>query len=262
MLRFLLILTISLSSFSAIAAERVVILAPAAGDVIHKLGAESKVVGVTKNLDGFPNAVEVGTHLKPNIEIIKSLKPDLLIIGNGKYFTDEIKTALNIRTYTYAPNNLAEILLAVRDLGKEFGKADTADTLEKSLKTEISGLKKPTCKVNVFFEVAQTPLMSAGTNSIVSDMVVRAGGYMTVKESKKVFKTGIETVVAGKPDIYIYQIGPMNKNPIPPQERNEYKGLKAEYVQVDESEFSRANTSAFKNVKFLNNLFNNYCVNH
>lgn len=262
MLRFLLILTISLSSFSAFAAERVVILAPAAGDIIQKLGAESKVVGVTKNLDGFPNAVEVGTHLKPNIEIIRSLKPDLLIAGNGKYFTDEIKAALGIRTYTFDPNNLAEILLTVRDLGKEFGKADTAAALEKSLKKEITGLKKPACRVNVFFEVSQTPLMSAGTDSIVSDMVTRAGGYMSVKEEKRVFKTGIETVVAGNPDIYVYQVGPMNKNPMPPQDRNEYKGLKSEYVKVEESEFSRANTTAFKNVKFLNNVFNNYCANH
>ncbi|MCD8553272.1 ABC transporter substrate-binding protein [Seleniivibrio sp.] len=262
MLRFLLISAIILSSFSAFAAERVVILAPAAGDIIHKLGAEDKIVGITKNLEGFPKAVEVGTHLKPNIEIIKSLKPDLLIAGNGKYFTDEIKAALNIRTYAYDPNNLAEILMAVRDLGKEFGKADIADELEKSLKTEISGLKKPACKVSVFFEVSQTPLMSAGTDSIVSDMVTRAGGYMTVNEKKKVFKTGIETVVAGKPDVYIYQIGPMNKNPMPPQDRNEYKGLKAQYVKVDESEFSRANTNTFKNVKFLNGIFNSYCANH
>lgn len=261
MLRFLLILTISLLSYSALAAERVVVLAPAAGDLLHKLGVENKVVGVTKNLDGFPDAVEVGTHLKPNIEIIKSLKPDLIIAGSGKYFTDEIKLALGIRTYTYEPNNLAGILLALRDMGNEFGKTEVADTLEKSLKTEISGLKKPTCKVSVFFEVSQTPLMSAGTSSIVSDIITRAGGYMTVKESKKVFKTGIETIVVGKPDIYIYQIGPMNKNPIPPQERNEYRGLGAEYFRVDEAEFSRANTNAFKNVKFLNTIFNNHCAN-
>jgi len=261
MSRFLLTITLILLSYNAFSAERVVILAPAAGDIIHKLGAENKVVGITKNLEGFPAATEVGSHLKPNIEIIRSLRPDLIIAGSGKYFTDEIKAAIGVRTYIYDPNNLAEILLALRDMGKEFGKAEVADTVEKSLKTQISGLKKPACRINVFFEVSQIPLMSAGTDSIVSDIVTRAGGYMSVKESKKVFKTGIETVITGKPDIYIYQVGPMNKNPMPPQSRNEYRSLKAEYVRVDETEFSRANTNAFENVRFLNNLFNNHCAN-
>lgn len=260
MLKLLIVLVVSALSFSAYCADRVVILAPAAADILQKLNVSDKIVGVTKNVKEFPDATVVGTHLKPNVEIIKSLKPDLLIVGNGKYFTDEIKDSIGVRTITYDPTNLAEILLGIRTLGKEFGKANIAGALEKSLKTEMRGLKKPTCKVSVFYEVTQEPLMAAGTDSIVSDIITRAGGSIVSGADRKLYKTSPEAVIMAKPDIYIYQTGAMNKNPVQPQDRPEYKNLKAQYLRVNESDYSRANSQAFENVKYLNNIFNRFCL--
>lgn len=262
MLKLIILLAVSVLSFSAYCADRVVVLAPAAADILDKLNVGDKVVGVTKNVKEFPKAVSVGTHLKPNVEIIKSLNPDLLIVGNGKYFTDEIKTTIGVRTITYDPTNLAEILMGIRSLGKEFGKATIANALEKSLKTEMSGLKKPTCKINVFYEVTQEPLMAAGEDSIVSDIITRAGGSIMAGPDKKLYKTSPEAVITAKPDIYIYQTGAMNRNPTAPQDRPEYKNLKAQYIRVDESDYSRANTQAFENVKTLNRVFNKFCSNN
>lgn len=258
MLKFLIILIVSALSYNGFCYDRVVILSPSAGDIFQKLQIEEKVVGVTKNMTGF-NAVYVGTHIKPNIEIIKSLKPDLLIVSNGKYFTDEIKLAIGVDTYVYDPKTLAEIIISIRELGKMFAKADTADSLEKSLRSEINGLKKPDCAPRVFFEVSQIPLMAAGTDGIIDDIITRAGGQLAVRETKKVFKTNIETVITSKPDIYIYQTGAMNQNPTNPKERAEYKELGPEYLNVNESDFSRANTLTFENVRSLNRAFLKFC---
>jgi len=78
-----LIITLSLIiSINLFAYNRVVVLAPAVGDIFKKLEIDSKVVGVTRHVRGFKNAVKVGSHIKPNIEIISSLKPDLIIISS------------------------------------------------------------------------------------------------------------------------------------------------------------------------------------
>lgn len=260
MSKYLIIFIVLALSFNGFCFDRVVILSPSAGDIFQKLELENKVVGATKNLKGFDGATAVGTHIKPNIEIIKSLKPDLIIVAKGKYFTDEIKDSLGIETYAYDPKTLAEVIIAIRDLGKMFSKADTADALEKSLRNVLSGIKKPDCTPKVFFEVSQVPLMAAGTDGIVDDIITRAGGQLVLKETKKVFKTNVETVITSKPDIYIYQQGAMNQNPTDPKERMEYRNLSAEYIKVDESDYSRANTSSFENVLILNRAFIRHCA--
>jgi len=259
MLKFLTVLIVSVLSFSAYCADRIVILAPAAGDIIEKLGAENKVVGVTKNLKGFEKATPVGSHLKPNIEIIKSLNPDLLIITGGKYFTDEMSAAIGARAVEYDPRTLSEVTEGIRTLGKETGKADTADKLIKSLTGQMKALKKPSCSPNVFFEVTQMPLMAAGTDSIIGDMIKAAGGQLIPASAKKLFKTNAETVLASRPDIYIWQTGAMNKNPDNPASRPEYKSISPKYIHVNEYDFSRANTTSFKSVLFLNRAFSDYC---
>ncbi len=259
MLKFLVVFTISVLSFSGFSAERIVILSPGAGDIVERLGAEQKVVGVTKSLEGFDKAVRVGSHIKPNVEIIRSLNPDLLIVSGGKYFTDEMRSAVGVKAIVYDPRSLDEVLEGLKTIGKELSKADVADSLAKSLKNEISGLKNPACSPRVFYEVSQMPLMAAGNDSIIGDSIKRAGGYLVPASDKKLYKTNIETVLTSKPDIYIWQTGAMNRNPVPPKDRGEYQSLKAVYVHVDEYDFSRANTQSFKNVIFLNRAFSDYC---
>ena len=61
------------------AQERLVILAPAAADVVNRLGAADLVIGVTNSVAEFPQAARVGTHRGPEIEKIAALKPTLLI---------------------------------------------------------------------------------------------------------------------------------------------------------------------------------------
>ncbi len=80
MLRSVLILVVLLFTFNAFAADRVIVLAPAAADILQKLGSSSQIVGKTKSVEEFPNALKVGSHIRPNLEIIMSLKPDLIII--------------------------------------------------------------------------------------------------------------------------------------------------------------------------------------
>ena len=122
MYRLLLVLLLLSFTIESWCAERIVLLSPAAGDIIHKLNADAKVVGVTRNLEGFPRATLVGSHIRPNVEIIRSLSPDLLIISSNRFFSKEMAAAVGAEVYYYQPRTLEDIAVQIGKLAKRLNR--------------------------------------------------------------------------------------------------------------------------------------------
>lgn len=255
MLRLLAVLTILLSAFSLYAAERIVILAPAAADIFYKIGSAERVVGVTKNVTEFPDAVSVGTHIRPNAEIIRSLRPDLIVTGSAdSFYADAIKDITGASVFRYDPLTLDEILDLTAEIGKITGREESAAELIAELRSKLGSVKPLPEKAGVIYEVSQLPYTVAGRGSITAAIITAAGGRTLVDSDDKLVKLSVEKTVALKPDVYIWQTGPMNRNPVPPADRPEFRRIKAAWIQVDERKFSRANTETFDAVLELNGI--------
>ena len=252
-----LIAIIVLSSFNlSFAYERVVLLAPDAADIFHKLGLDSVVVGKTRNVKLFKNATVVGTHLTVNTEILLSLKPDLIVVRNRtKFNLPKLKKA---KILIYNPHTLNEILKEIELVGEMFNKKEKAKELINSLTDKIKHLKTIDKKPKVVFEVMQTPYLLAGKRCIVSDIIKAAGGINIIDKNRMFVRAQEESILLKKPDIYIYEVGPMNRNPTPPNKRVMFKNYKMLVIKVDESKFLRSNTVSFDDVVFLNNIFYNW----
>ncbi len=256
MSRLLLVLLLLSFTTASWAAERLVLLSPAAGDIIHKLDADSKVVGVTRNLEGFANATKVGSHIRPNVEIIRSLNPDLLIISSNRFFSKEMAAAVGAEVYTYQPHSLEDIAAQIGVLAQRLGRESQGVKLIARQWQKLELLRPVKQQPRVVFEVTAMPLLVAGSRHIVADMVKRAGGELLPADKRKLVRYNTEAILARQPDIYIYQVGPMNKNPRPPAQRSCFSSLNAKFLVVDELQFSRPNTSSFDNVVKLNRYFN------
>ncbi|MCD8492298.1 MAG: hypothetical protein LRY51_10605 [Geovibrio sp.] len=71
----------------------------------------------------FPDAVKVGTHIRPNAEIIRSLRPDLIITGSAdEYYADAVRAITGASVYKYDPLSLEEILTAAAEIGELTGR--------------------------------------------------------------------------------------------------------------------------------------------
>jgi len=256
MYRLLLVLLLLSFSTESRAVERIVLLSPAAGDIIHKLRADDKVVGVTRNLEGFDRATKVGSHIRPNVEIIRSLNPDLLIISSNRFFSREMAAAVGAEVYVYQPRTLDDIAAQIKELSGRLGKESQGEKLISRQWRKLEQLQPLKKRPLVVFEVTAMPLLVAGSRHIVADIVNRAGGELLPADKRKLVRYNTEAVLARQPDIYIYQVGPMNKNPQPPAERSCYGKLAARFLSVDELQFSRPNTTSFDNVVRLNRYFN------
>ncbi len=231
------------------------VLSPAAAGVIHALGADGLVVGKTRSIRLFPHATVVGTHIRPNPELVAACRPQLIVATSEKFFSRAMAERLGARFYLYDPRTLEEVLESIKELGRILDREREAEELVKRLKDKLGRVVPPRVKPRVVYEVMQRPYMVAGKRSIVADIVERAGGIYVVDAPKKLVRTSCERVRMLRPQIYIYQVGPMNRNPSPPSERPCFRGLKMEVVRVDELKFSRAGVESFDRVLELNRLF-------
>ncbi len=235
-------------SCNAGAKERVIILAPAAADVLSRLNATDLVAGVTNSVTEFPAAPRVGTHRAPEIETIAALKPNLLI--TTAEFDPALAQRLNAERFVYAPQNLDDITAAVRALAVRLNREREGNALVEYITSLLKQVKPLTTSPAALYEVRAEPLSVAGSGSIIRDLLEKAGlHYAHVGTSGLI---SVEYLLAHQPDYYIYQVGPMNKNPTPPRERPGWAAFKSCVWRVDELEFARPNIQLFETLLKLN----------
>jgi iron complex transport system substrate-binding protein len=230
--------------------ERIVVLAPAAADILRALGAGGSVVGVTRVVREFPDAAQVGSHLNPSLERIASLRPTLLI--GSALSNPEMAGRLGADWFLYAPENLADILRLIRSLADRLGKSEEGEKLAASLEKMLEDLRPPRNRPTVLFERRSSPLAVARRHdsTVIMDLLERAGMEYALPDSSGILSA--EYLLAHQPDYYLYQEGPMNRNPVPPHQRNGWEHLRSCVWKVDEFAFSRANTEIFQRVVEIN----------
>ncbi len=193
-------------------ATRVVSLAPSITETLFALGAGGQVIGVTDYCNYPPGAqakTRVGGMTNPSIETIISLSPDLVVLsmeGNVREDFSRLE-ALGIPLFVTNPRSLEGIHRSIRDLGILTGRAEQAETLvrgmvarEDSVRSGLSGQKQ-----RVLMFVSVRPLMVAGKNTFLSELIERAGGINLAARSGGTYPAfSRESVVADDPDVLLF----------------------------------------------------------
>jgi iron complex transport system substrate-binding protein len=164
--------------------SRIVSLVPATTEIIFALGAGDRVVGRT-HWDGWPPEVlkvpDLGDGIRPSIETVLSARPDLVVL----YATGDNRDAAlalrgsGIAVISLRIDRIAEFERAAKILGDALGEPGRARivvdsvraTLER-VRTATSGRPRPT----VFMLSWETPLMTIGSGSFLTELVDIAGG--------------------------------------------------------------------------------------
>lgn len=242
-------------------ATRIVSLYAAFTDIFEAMGQPGRIAGRTKtDTSGtLPATVPViGTHMRPNMELVLGLKPDLALQMGGRAEAAQSVAALRrhgIPTAFFQVESFADLFSVIARLGTLTGETAAADALVRSLSLRLDALKKALAPVpsrpKVFFEVRYPNLLGAGPDSLVSDILHAAGGVNVLSSqgpdaaSRKgrVIRLSEEELLRLDPDFYCVQVGPMNKNPTPLADRPHFAPLRAvrsgHSLFVDEYLFSR-----------------------
>src|ERR1700685_3792452 len=107
--------------------KRIISLAPSVTETIYALGAQDRLVADT-DVCNYPPAAQklpkVGGPFTPNLEVIASLKPDLVVVaansGNRKETADALDL-LRIPTYATNAKTIEDVLSSIVKLGDVLG---------------------------------------------------------------------------------------------------------------------------------------------
>ncbi|MDD3472846.1 MAG: ABC transporter substrate-binding protein [Syntrophaceae bacterium] len=234
-------------------------------EIVAALGIEGRLIARTK-ADRIPESIinkpVLGTHMRPNIELTMSLKPDLILQNAGRREAmipvDQLKK-LGFQVAVFSPETFDELFSVIERIGILTGTSDRAKLLVQTMGLRLKNVQDKVSKISqkpeVFFEARYPNLLAAGQSSIVNDIIRYAGGNNCVSVQKKFVRVNEESLLSWDPDFYLIQIGPMNRNPVKLKDRAHYKKLRVvsekKYLEVDEQIFSRPGPRSIEAVEKL-----------
>ncbi len=195
---------------------RIVSLAPSVTETLYALGLGDKLVGVTTFCNYPPEAAtkeKVGDTLRPNIEKIVALKPDLVIASTSSQLEAFVKNleSAGVPVYVSNPRNLKETIASIEKIGEVAGATHQAKELAEVLRArvELVGSRIGTQpKPKVFVMLGAEPLITIGSASFINDLITQAGGIsISADESGDYPQYSLETVIARQPEVIFLQAG-------------------------------------------------------
>lgn len=241
-------------------ARRIVSLYGSFSAILDALDSGDLVAGRTAKDMHAPEALSIGTHMAPNLELVLSLKPDLVLIPARKESSALADTLgkLNINVATFNIDSFKGLFQAVEKIAILIGKDREGEKLINGWKQRLDKIRRKSEKlepVEVFYEIRYPRLLCAGQKGIVNEIITLAGGKNVVDIPKKIVQLNEEILLAKNPEVYIYQKGPMNPRPEDPAKRPIFAGLSAisngHILEVGEEEFARPGPSSIDAVENL-----------
>lgn len=193
---------------------RVVSLSPGVTETLFAIDAGSMLVGVTSFCNFPPEAREVarvggtvaGTH---SLESILALRPDVVFAGGfGQNDTIAQLRRHSIEVVVHEPGTIEDTLTAMRTIGRRVGRSEQAGALVERLRGVLADIdrrvKMHRRRVRAFYLVWSDPLLTAGSDTFIGQLLARAGGQNIFGELKEGFpRVSLEAVVERDPELII-----------------------------------------------------------
>ncbi len=191
---------------------RVVALAPSITEIVFALDAGDRLKGVTR-FSNFPpqaeNLPKVGSYVQLDLEKIMAIQPDLCIAvkdGNPKEVIDRLDH-LGVPVYAVDPRNLHALTGTILEIGNLLDVIPKARSLVKQMeeKTRIitSKIAGATQRPTVFFQIGITPIVSAGTDTFIHELIILAGGINLAQGPVPYPRFSREQILSLSPEVFI-----------------------------------------------------------
>ena len=191
--------------------ERVVSLAPAVTEILFELGLDEKIVGVTVFCN-YPEAVlekpKTGDFLNPSIELIVAAEPHIVFVAAGvQEGIIERLEQLGITVFCMDAETVNQVIENVRMMGEIMDIFEVAQSLADNMQARVDAVVlkvKNQERPVVFYEVWDEPLMTAGPNSFIDNLIELAGGQNLAADAESRFlQLSMEILFERDPDVYI-----------------------------------------------------------
>jgi iron complex transport system substrate-binding protein len=192
--------------------KRIIALAPSITEIIFALEQQDRLKGTTQ-YSNYPaeaaKLTKVGSYVRLDLERIVALRPDLCIAikdGNPKGTIDRLQS-LNIPVFAVNPHNLESMMQAIQRIGGILNASAKAKALVEDMRRRMQRVDALVSRIErrprVFIQIGISPVISAGRNTFIHELIVRAGGVNVAAGNSAYPHFSREQVFALAPDVLI-----------------------------------------------------------
>lgn len=160
--------------------QKIITLSPAATEIIYALNAQDQLVAVS-DLSDYPAECKEKPTIGGfdgktiNLEVILSYEPDFMYLTKTMHdFMTTQFDSFGIQYYLSDANSLQSLIDEIKTIGKITGHEKEAETVTKNMMESVSNINISDFKT-VYYEVWNSPFMSIGKNSFITDILSYAG---------------------------------------------------------------------------------------
>jgi len=160
--------------------QRIVSLVPSQTELLHALGLENEVVGITKFCvqpkEWHQTKERIGGTKNINLQKLRSLRPDLVIANKEENTREQVEElAKEFPVWISDVNNLADALSMINSLGEITGKQQTANELLSAIKIAFAQLQTLHPTPRVAYLIWKDPYMTIGGDTFIHHLLQQAG---------------------------------------------------------------------------------------
>jgi iron complex transport system substrate-binding protein len=193
-------------------ADRIVSLAPNLTEIVFALGDGNHLAGDTDFCDYPAEALQkphVGGPVNPNMEVIVSLMPDLVLATKSINRRETVNALdhIGLPVYVTDPHSVEEMVASVEHLGSALGAKKSAAMVAEDLRGRLSDLDRRLSGAvprRVLFVVWTDPLISVGRDTFIADALRRAGGRSVVNTKAEWPHVSMEEIVRLQPEVLVF----------------------------------------------------------
>ena len=196
--------------------RRIVSTTPSVTEILFAMGLGDRVVGVSQHCHYPPEALQrpkVGSYLRPNVEVIVGLKPDLVILQAK--VPDSVAGQLQrvkLPVFEVEHGDLESMFSGIRALASRCGVPERGAKLEAEIRARLDAVRQRTSALprrSLVFIVGRTPgrldgLIAVGKGSYLNELIAIAGGVNALAGSALPYlKVSLESVMGLNPDVLV-----------------------------------------------------------
>ena len=195
--------------------QRIISLVPAATEMLYAIGAGPRMVGVG-SYDSFPPEVKklpsVGALLDPNVELMLSLKPQMVVVYSSQVDLKQQLARAGIGVFDYKHDGLADVTTTIRGLGQRTGTEARAEQIARDIERGLDEVRlkvkdRPRPRTLLVFgreRLALRGLYASGGVGFLNDMLDVAGGTNVFGDVKtQAVQASTEQILARRPEVIL-----------------------------------------------------------
>jgi len=241
---------------------RIVSLVPSQTELLYDLGLEEEVIGITKfcvhPTEWRKQKVIVGGTKTVHIDKVKSLHPTLVIANKEENVKEQILDLKHIcPVWTSDVKTVEDALEMIQSISVITDSIKKGKDIINSIKSSFNKIPQPAEKPKVAYVIWNNPIMIAGGDTFINDLLKRAGFDNAFAHVDRYPTVSIQNLIQAKLDYLL-----LSSEPFPFKEKHlqEFKqALPNTTVKLVDGElFSWYGSRMIKAAQYFQNIHLNY----